>query len=88
VCCHPLQLADVGRRMQEPQSAAAPDHHNLLKEAQQVFRDDAVEYTRICAWLDVSSRSSTFNEAKSPAQLHLNEHLNELCMEVGGVRCQ
>ena len=50
----PLQLADVGRRMQEPQSEAAPDHHNLLREAQQVFRDDAVEYTRVCAWLDVS----------------------------------
>lgn len=40
--------------MQEPQSEAAPDHHNLLREAQQVFRDDAVEYTRVCAWLDVS----------------------------------
>ena len=55
-----LQLADVGRRLQEPQTDAAPDHHNLLREAQQVFRDDAVEYTRVCAWLDVSAPVSTF----------------------------
>jgi hypothetical protein len=69
-----LQLADVGRRLQEPQTDAAPDHHNLLREAQQVFRDDAVEYTRVCAWLDVSGLCLG-TSPKLSAELHV-----ELCM--------